>query len=102
MGSRQPARVGGTLDWGVTFAPLNWNDLVNMSAKTQFKADLTKFPSRDAWSRAWQKHWSQVGLHGYELPAAGPGGDDRRLLTIARTPQKERARLKRISAEFEI
>jgi len=74
---------------------------MSMSARTQSKADLPKFPSRDAWSRAWQKHWSKAGLPGYELPTAGPGGDERRFLTIARTPQKERARLKRINAEFE-
>ena len=31
----------------------------------------------------------------------GRGGDDREFLAIVRAPQKERARLKRISAEFE-
>jgi hypothetical protein len=54
-------------------------------------------PSRDAWAKSWQKHRSKVGLPGYELPA----GDEQDLLATARTPQKERARLKRITAEFE-
>jgi uncharacterized protein (TIGR00730 family) len=72
-----------------------------MSAKTRIRSTLPNFPSRDTWSAAWQKHWSKVGLPGYELPAGGRGGDDRQFLAIARTPQKERARLKRISAEFE-
>jgi uncharacterized protein (TIGR00730 family) len=57
-------------------------------------------PAADAWERAWQKHWSKVGLPGYELPAGGPGGDERDFLKIARTPDKERARLKRINDEF--
>ena len=73
-----------------------------MSIKARIKTALPKYPSRDAWTKAWQEHWSKVGLPGYELPVGGPGGDEREFLTIARTPQKERARLKRISAEFEI
>ncbi len=39
-------------------------------------------------------------MPGYELPSGGPGADDRAFLNTARTPQKERARLKRINAEF--
>src|SRR5262249_39927321 len=50
--------------------------------------------------RSWQKHWSKVGLPGYELPTGGPGGEDREFLNTARTPAKERARLKRINDEF--
>jgi uncharacterized protein (TIGR00730 family) len=72
-----------------------------MSTKTRTKTALPKFPPRDAWARAWQQHWSKVGLPGYELLVGGPGGDEREFLTTARTPQKERARLKRINAEFE-
>jgi uncharacterized protein (TIGR00730 family) len=60
-----------------------------------------QMPTTDDWERSWQKHWRKVGLPGYELPVGGPGGDDRRFLATARTPQKERARLQRISAEFE-
>src|SRR5436189_6164047 len=55
----------------------------------------------EEWERSWQEHWSKVGLPGYELPAGGPGGDERDFLATARTPQKERARLKRINDEFE-
>jgi len=55
----------------------------------------------DAWERSWQRHWSKVGLPGYELPVGGRGGDEREFLAIARTLQKERARLNRITAEFE-
>ena len=60
-----------------------------------------KTPAPDAWERQWQQHWSKVGLPGYELPVGGPGGDERDFLAIARTPQKERARLKRIRSEFD-
>jgi uncharacterized protein (TIGR00730 family) len=54
----------------------------------------------DEWERGWQEHWSKVGLPGYELPVGGPGGHDREFLNQPRTPQKERARLKRINDEF--
>jgi len=64
------------------------------------KTKLPALPAADAWERAWQKHWSKVGSPGYELPVGGPGGDERELLAHARTPEKERARLKRIHAEF--
>jgi len=57
-------------------------------------------PSRDSWERAWQRRWSRVGLPGYELPVGGPGGDEREFLAAARTPLKERQRLKRITDEF--
>ncbi len=61
---------------------------------------MTSKPA-DEWERAWQKHWSKVGLPGYELPVGGPGGDERDFLAHARTPAGERARLKRINGEFE-
>jgi uncharacterized protein (TIGR00730 family) len=60
-----------------------------------------KSPAMDEWDRQWQQHWSKVGTPGYELPVGGPGGDERKFLAVARTPVKERARLKRISGEFE-
>jgi uncharacterized protein (TIGR00730 family) len=50
----------------------------------------------DAWERAWEKHWRTVGLPGYELPA----GEETDFLLQRRTPDKERARLKRIDDEF--
>ena len=64
------------------------------------KRALPGFPTTGAWERAWQKHWSKVGMPGYELPSGGPGGDEREFLKTARTPEKERARLKRINDEF--
>jgi uncharacterized protein (TIGR00730 family) len=63
-------------------------------------APRRKVPSPDAWDRQWQQHWSKVGMPGYELPIGGPGGDERDFLATARTPAKERQRLKRINAEF--
>ena len=39
-------------------------------------------------------------MPGYELPVGGPGSDERDFLTQPRTPEKERARLKRINNEF--
>ena len=68
-----------------------------MSDKARRKASLPAFPSRDAWTEAWQKNWSKVGQPGYELPP----GDERDFLANARTPQKEKARLKRINTEFQ-
>jgi uncharacterized protein (TIGR00730 family) len=59
-----------------------------------------KVSASDEWDRQWQEHWSKVGLPGYELPVGGPGGDDRSFLGQARTPAREKARLKRISSEF--
>jgi uncharacterized protein (TIGR00730 family) len=55
----------------------------------------------DPWEKAWQQTWSKVGTPGYELPVGGPGGHERQFLTTARTPEGERARLKRINDEFE-
>src|SRR6185369_7489039 len=54
----------------------------------------------EKWEKAWQQRWSKDGLLRYELPAGGPGSAEREFLQTARTPQKERARLKRINAEF--
>jgi uncharacterized protein (TIGR00730 family) len=50
----------------------------------------------DAWERTWQRHWSKVGTKGFELPP----GEDAVFFAQTRTPAKERARLKRIEAEF--
>lgn len=72
-----------------------------MSTSPSIKRRLPSFPSRDAWSTAWQKHWSKIGLPGYELPADGAGDAERKFLAVTRTPQKERARLGRITGEFE-
>jgi hypothetical protein len=47
-----------------------------------------RLPTADEWERSWQKHWSKVGLPGYELPVGGPGQDDREFFKIARTREK--------------
>ena len=60
---------------------------------------LPKLPSAAAWEQQWKRHWSKVGAPGYELPAAGDAAE-RELLNQARTPDKEKARLKRINDEF--
>ena len=62
---------------------------------------LPRLPSRDAWTDSWQKHWRKAGLPGYELPSDGSIDAERELLNSTRTPDKERARLKRINDEFE-
>ncbi len=67
---------------------------------TRIKTKLPGFPSRDAWAVAWQKHWSRIGLPGYELPADGADDAERKFLTSTRSPEGERARLKRINDEF--
>ena len=69
------------------------------SAK-QTRQRLPGFPAADAWERSWQQHWSKAGLPAYELPLKGAAADDREFLARARTPEKERARLKRINDEF--
>ncbi len=54
----------------------------------------------DEWELSWRKHWSKVGLPGYELPVGGPGGREREFLSQTRTPEKEIQRLERIHDEF--
>ena len=60
---------------------------------------LPRLPSAAEWERQWQKHWRKAGTPGYELPASN-GSAERELLTQTRTPEKEKARLKRINDEF--
>ncbi len=59
-----------------------------------------KSASADTWDLQWRRHWSRVGMPGYELPVGGPGGEERDFLAHARTPAGERRRLDRIDAEF--
>src|SRR5262245_54620633 len=68
---------------------------------TKTRPIIPPMPSRDAWAKSWQQTWSRIGLPGYELPAGGPGGDERDFLATARTPKNERTRLKRINNEFQ-
>jgi uncharacterized protein (TIGR00730 family) len=68
---------------------------------SKLKTTSRRLPTLDEWDRQWRLHWSRVGTPGYELPVGGPGADERDFLAHARTPAKERQRLKRISDEFE-
>ncbi len=59
--------------------------------------------SIDAWEQAWQQHWKKAGFTSYELnlPDTDAANRERNFLTQQRTPEREKARLKRIMAEFE-
>jgi uncharacterized protein (TIGR00730 family) len=59
--------------------------------------------SIDAWEQAWQQHWKKKGFTSYELhlPESDAASRERNFLTEHRSPQREMARLKRITAEFE-
>src|SRR5688572_32458911 len=61
--------------------------------------ELPKLPSALKWERQWKQRWSKLGTPGYELPASNDSAE-RELLNQTRTPEKEKARLKRISDEF--
>lgn len=65
----------------------------------RMKNTLPKMATHDAWAKSWQSHWRKTSQSTYELPATSDA--ERELLAVARTPQKERARLKRINDEFE-
>jgi len=55
----------------------------------------------DAWERGWRQYWRKTAMSGYELPPGGRDRHEREFLASARTPRKEKARLKRINDEFE-
>jgi uncharacterized protein (TIGR00730 family) len=65
-------------------------------SKHKIRSKLPGFPVADAWEKSWQKHWRKAGLANYELPPS----DDEAFLNCTRTPQRERALLKRIQGEF--
>jgi len=67
------------------------------AARPRAAAALPTMPTRDAWARAWQQHWSRVGQPGYELPA---GDEEAEFLATARTVDGERERLTRINDEL--
>ena len=55
------------------------------------------------WQETWQSHWKQQGPPGYELTPSGEviaAEWEREFLATARTPEKEKQRLDRISSEF--
>ncbi|HMG90541.1 MAG TPA: hypothetical protein VK589_10780 [Chryseolinea sp.] len=55
------------------------------------------------WEKAWQLHWKKAQLN-YELPPTTNDAslDEHKFLSITRTAEKEKARLKRITNEFEM
>src|SRR5688572_28508117 len=57
----------------------------------------------EEWERAWQAHWKKAQLN-YELPPSDKksANDERQFLTVTRTAEKEKERLKRITNEFEM
>lgn len=70
-----------------------------MSRKKASPKRLPALQSAAKWEKEWERYWTSVGKTDYELP---PGSrEDHEFLTQVRTPTKERARLKRISSEFE-
>lgn len=65
------------------------------------KKDNQPFPL-DAWEQAWQNHWQKVGFTSYELNLPDDKVNrERNFLMQQRSPEREKARLKRIMAEFE-
>jgi uncharacterized protein (TIGR00730 family) len=59
--------------------------------------------SIDVWEQAWQKHWKKKGFTAYELPPkeSDAANRERDFLMQHRSVEGEKARLKRITAEFE-
>lgn len=58
---------------------------------------MAKRQSIDQWERSWRKHWAKAGTT-YELPPEH--AHERNFLMQTRTPEAEKARLKRINDEF--
>lgn len=57
----------------------------------------------DLWEKAWQEHWKKTAFTSYELnlPDTDDANRERNFLSQTRTPEREKARLTRIMAEFE-
>jgi uncharacterized protein (TIGR00730 family) len=66
-------------------------------------AKAPKKISPKKWEEAWQLHWKKAQLN-YELPATKNNAslDEHKFLSVTRTAEKEKARLKRINDEFEM
>ena len=72
-------------------------------AKRTSTAKAAKRITSAQWEEAWQHHWKNAQLN-YELPATEKNStlDERKFLSITRTAEKEKERLKRINKEFEM
>jgi uncharacterized protein (TIGR00730 family) len=63
---------------------------------------LVRPRTADDWERGWQRTWKKLGFTSYELPTDGsPEREEQEFLGQARTAEGERARLARITEEFE-
>jgi uncharacterized protein (TIGR00730 family) len=71
-----------------------------MKTTRKKRARVTPRKTLDAWERGWRRVWRQAGGGAYELPDVASNGDERSFLTHTRTPEGEKARLKRINQEF--
>jgi uncharacterized protein (TIGR00730 family) len=69
-----------------------------MSSKKSKKSYKTS-----GFEKTWEKYWKKAGKTTYELPldAKESALDEREFLAGARTPENEKKRLQRITAEFE-
>jgi len=72
-------------------------------AKSKTTKKTPKKITSEKWEEAWQLHWKKAQLN-YELPPTDKGSslDERKFLSITRSAEKEKARLKRITKEFEM
>lgn len=72
-------------------------------AKSKSKPAKAKKITPAEWEKAWQQHWKNAQLN-YELPPAERSSslDERKFLSVTRTAEKEKQRLKRINKEFEM
>ena len=72
-------------------------------AKSKSTTKTTRKISPAQWEAAWQRHWKNAQLN-YELPATEKTSslDERKFLSVTRTAEKEKDRLKRITKEFEM
>src|SRR5690349_7406551 len=66
-------------------------------------AKVPKKISPKEWEKAWQLHWKKAQLN-YELPPTKNDSslDERKFLSVTRTAEKEKARLKRINEDVEM
>jgi uncharacterized protein (TIGR00730 family) len=62
-----------------------------------------KLSTTNRFEKSWEKYWNKTGKTTYELPADVNESalDEREFLIGARTPDNEKERLRRITAEFE-
>ena len=70
-----------------------------MARRSKNTVKLPKTRSIEEWEAKWRDYCSEATGQGYELPVDAEE-PERDFLTHTRTPEKERARLQRIEAEF--